>query len=185
MFHLPVNFAKCLKNEGGKDVLVTGEYTVSPIDGQQVDLLVTDSRRHVLSSVKNVEKGRFSFVIETDDLFEMCFSSKGKVYSRDVAHTVEVVLKRGLEAKSDDELAKVEKLKPLEADILYAEKLAQSIVDEFVTMKAREEALTNTNESTLNRVFYLGIFNVIWLILTTASQLKYLHNYFKSKKLVE
>uniref|UniRef100_A0A146KQ93 Transmembrane emp24 domain-containing protein bai n=1 Tax=Lygus hesperus TaxID=30085 RepID=A0A146KQ93_LYGHE len=185
MFHLPVNLVKCLKNEGGKNALVVGEFNVSEVDGQQVDLLITDPRRHVLVSLKKISTGRFTFVMETDELFEMCFTSKGSVYNRDAAHSIELSLKRGVEARKDDELAIAEKLKPLETDIVYAEKLAESIVEEFVTMKAREQALTDTNESTLDRVLYLGIFNVLWLIMAVATQLKYLHSYFKSKKLVE
>ncbi|KAF6206692.1 hypothetical protein GE061_017928 [Apolygus lucorum] len=173
------------RDHGGKNALVVGEFNVSEVDGQQVDLLITDPRRHVLVSLKKISTGRFTFVMETDELFEMCFTSKGSVYNRDAAHSVELSLKRGVEARKDDELAIAEKLKPLETDIVYAEKLAESIVEEFVTMKARERALTDTNESTLDRVLYLGIFNVLWLIVAVASQLKYLHNYFKSKKLVE
>ncbi|CAB0012669.1 unnamed protein product [Nesidiocoris tenuis] len=185
MFNLPVSLVKCIKNEGGKGALVVGVYNVTQIDGQQVDILVTDSKRHVLASPKNVEKGRFTFVTETEDLFEVCFTSRGRVFNRDVSHTVEMILKRGVEARSHDELAKAEKLKPLEKDIVYAEQLAESVVHEFGRMKAREEVLSDTNESTLNRVLYLGIFNVIWLVFTTACQLKYLHSYFKAKRLVE
>lgn len=211
MFNLPVSLVKCIKNEGGKGALVVGVYNVTQIDGQQVDILVTDSKRHVLASPKNVEKGRFTFVTETEDLFEVlsahfcncscltcermgvhytplfqvCFTSRGRVFNRDASHTVEMILKRGVEARSHDELAKAEKLKPLEKDIVYAEQLAESVVHEFGRMKAREEVLSDTNESTLNRVLYLGIFNVIWLVFTTACQLKYLHSYFKAKRLVE
>lgn len=83
------------------------------------------------------------------------------------------------------DLGKAEKLKPLEADIVFAEHLADSIVVEFVRMREREEHLSNTNESTLDRVLFFGIFNTLWLIVTTAAQLKYLHSYFKSKKLVD
>lgn len=99
MFHLPVSTVKCLKSEGGRNVLVVGHYNVTPVEGQTTDILVTDSRRHVLANLKGVEKGKFSLVMENDDVFEMCFSSKGGVYRRDLSHAVEIVLKRGPEAK--------------------------------------------------------------------------------------
>lgn len=40
MFKLPVNSEKCLKEEIHKDVLVKGEYEVSPVVGVKVDLKV-------------------------------------------------------------------------------------------------------------------------------------------------
>ena len=40
MFHLSPNQKKCLKEEIHKDVLVTGEYTLSEAVGQKTDLEV-------------------------------------------------------------------------------------------------------------------------------------------------
>lgn len=47
-FHLQPNTKRCLKEEMRKDVLVTGEYELSPAPGQRTDLSVSD--RQSLSS---------------------------------------------------------------------------------------------------------------------------------------
>ena len=47
---------KCLREEIHKDVLVTGEFDVTEIPGQKVDLMVTDTTGHHLLSRENTDK---------------------------------------------------------------------------------------------------------------------------------
>ena len=58
---------------------------------------------------------------------------------------MQLSLKHGVEAKSYDELAKAEKLKPLEVELRRLEDLSKSIVDDFAYMRAREEEMRDTN----------------------------------------
>ena len=65
------------------------------------------------------------------------------------------------------------------------EDLSESIVNDFAYMRAREEEMRDTNESTNSRVFYFSIFSMICLLGLAVAQVLYLKKYFKSKKLIE
>lgn len=62
----------------------------------------------------------------------------------------EVVLnmKHGVEAKNYEDLAKAEKLKPLEVELRRLEDLSDSIVNDFAYMRQREEEMRSTNGKT-------------------------------------
>ena len=50
-----------------------------------------------------------------------------------------------MEAKNYEDLAKAEKLKPLEVELRRLEDLSDSIVQDFVYMRQREEEMRDTN----------------------------------------
>lgn len=54
-------------------------------------------------------------------------------------------LKRGVEAKNYEDLAKAEKLKPMEVELRRLEDLSESIVQDFAYMRTREEEMRSTN----------------------------------------
>lgn len=54
-------------------------------------------------------------------------------------------LKHGVEAKNYDDLAKAEKLKPMEVELRRLEDLSESIVQDFAYMRQREEEMRSTN----------------------------------------
>lgn len=176
---------KCLKEEVHKNVLVTGEYEIQD-NGQKTDLTVTDSRGHVLYNKEDATKGRFAFTTEEYDMFEVCFVSKPAAGGA-VAPPREVYLdlKHGIETKNYEELAKAEKLKPLEVELRRLEDLSKSIVDDFAYMRSREEQMRDTNESTHSRVMYFSLFSMLCLLCLATWQVLYLRKYFKAKKLIE
>jgi len=184
-FHLASNQRKCLKEEIHKNVLVTGEYDAQE-NGQRADLSVTDSRGHILYSKEDAIKGRFAFTTEEYDMFEVCFTSKAP-QGGGVAPDREVYLdvKHGIEAKNYEDIAKAEKLKPLEVELRRLEDLSKSIVDDFAYMRSREEQMRDTNESTHSRVMYFSLFSMLCLLGLATWQVLYLRRYFKSKKLIE
>ena len=98
---------------------------------------------------------------------------------------VNLVLKHGVEAKNYEDLAKAEKLKPLEVELRRLEDLSESIVQDFAYMRKREEEMRSTNESTNARVLYLSIFSMLCLLALATWQVLYLRRYFKSKKLID
>merc|ERR1719187_1373705 len=111
---------------------------------------------------------------------------EGNGFSRDAkAHEIKIDVKKGIEAKNYDEQAKTEKLKPLEVELRRLEDLSDSIVNDFMHMKTREEQMRNTNESTNSRVLYFSIFSMCCLIGLATWQVLYLRKFFKSKKLIE
>ncbi|XP_073443719.1 transmembrane emp24 domain-containing protein 10 [Dendrobates tinctorius] len=186
-FQLPPNGRKCLREEIHKDVLVTGEYDISePHGGGQVRLKITDSSNHILYSKEEATKGKFAFTTEEYDMFEVCFESKHPAGAgRAPDQMVVLNMKHGVEAKNYEEIAKVEKLKPLEVELRRLEDLSESIVNDFAYMKKREEEMRDTNESTNVRVLYFSIFSMCCLMGLATWQVFYLRRFFKAKKLIE
>ncbi|GFS19147.1 transmembrane emp24 domain-containing protein 10 [Elysia marginata] len=82
-------------------------------------------------------------------------------------------------------MARSEKLKPLEVELRRLEDLSKSIVDDFAYMRAREEQMRDTNESTHSRVMYFSLFSMLCLLGLATWQVLYLRRYFKAKKLIE
>lgn len=186
MFHVSPNQRKCLKEEIHKDVLVTGEYTLSDGPGQRTDLSVTDSKGESFYQKQDVSKGKFAFTTHEYDMFEICFhshSSPGVSHAAD--REVFINVKRGVEAKNYADIAKAEKLKPMEVELKKLEDLSESIVNDFAYMRKREEEMRDTNESTHSRVLYFSIFSMLCLLGLATWQVLYLRRYFKSKKLIE
>lgn len=186
MFKLGANQRKCLKEEIHKDVLVTADYELSAIPGVKVNLRVIDSKGHILYQKEEATKGKFAFTTEEYDMFQVCFESQGRPASgHSSEHEVYLSMKHGVEAKNYQDIAKAEKLKPLEVELKKLEDLSESIVNDFAYMRAREEEMRDTNESTHSRVLYFSVFSMLCLLGLATWQVLYLRKFFKSKKLIE
>ncbi|XP_013397521.1 transmembrane emp24 domain-containing protein 10 [Lingula anatina] len=184
-FHLPINQKKCLKEEIHKNVLVTGIYDLTEAPGQRTKLVVVDSRGHILYQKDDASKGKFAFTTEDYDMFEVCFETKLPMGTHAPDREVTIDVKTGVEAKNYEALAKAEKLKPLEVELRKLEDLSEAIVNDFAYMRAREEEMRDTNESTHSRVLYFSIFSMCCLLGLASWQVLYLRRYFKAKKLIE
>lgn len=185
MFHLEPNNRKCLKEEITKGVLVSGEYDVPRQAGQVVDLIVVDNNGHHFYNKENAENGKFAFTTDSYNVYEICFISRVPANVRGIRQEISLTVKHGPEAKSYDELAKANKLGPLEVELKRLEDLSLSIVQDFAYMRTREEEMRDTNESTNSRVLYFSIFSMCCLLGLATWQVLYLRKYFKSKKLIE
>ncbi|XP_028162049.1 transmembrane emp24 domain-containing protein bai [Ostrinia nubilalis] len=185
MWSLAPNTQKCLKEELHAKVLVAGEYEVTEVAGQQVDYIIRDSKGHILSQKDTITKGKFSFVTETYDTFEVCFKSKVPPERRGVSQDVTLDIKIGIEAKNYEGIAEAAKLKPMELELKRLEDLSEAIVQDFTLMRKAEEEMRDTNESTNNRVLFFSIFSMVCLLGLATWQVLYLRRYFKAKKLIE
>uniref|UniRef100_UPI0035901130 transmembrane emp24 domain-containing protein 10 n=1 Tax=Myxine glutinosa TaxID=7769 RepID=UPI0035901130 len=185
-FYLGANTKKCLKEEIHKGVLVTGEYDISEQANSKVDLRIIDSSGHILFLKEEASKGKFSFTTDDYDMFEICFHGKTPFGSSHGADQhITLTTKRGVEAKNYEDIAKARKLKPLEVELTRLEDLSESIVNDFAYMKAREEEMRDTNESTNSRVLYFSVFSMFCLVGLATWQVLYLRRFFKAKKLIE
>jgi len=186
MFYLEANARKCLAEEIRQNILVTGEFEVSEMAGQQVNMMVTDTSGHHLVNRENIEKeGKFAFTTDKDDIFEICFISRVPSNVRGSRQEVFLATKHGVEAKNYENLGDAAKLKPLEVELKRLEDMSESIVQDFAFMRRREEEMRDTNESTNSRVLYFSIFSMCCLLGLATWQVLYLRKYFKSKKLIE
>jgi len=185
MFHLQPSGQKCLREEIHKDVLVSGDFEITEIPGQTVDLHVIDSKGGTLWKKEHAEKGRFTFTTDEYEVYEICFSSKIPHGSHGFPQEVYLNTKHGVEAKSYEGLDEAAKLKPLEVELKRLEDLSESIVKDFSFMRVREEEMRDTNESTNARVLYFSVFSMLCLLGLATWQVIYLRSFFKSKKLIE
>jgi len=189
MFYLQPHFRKCLKEEIHKNILVKGEYELTAFPGQATKLEVLDSRNHILYTKDDATKGKFAFTTDEYDVFNICFETKLQHQvppGQEIPFKeVNLEVKHGVEAKDYENLAKVEKLKPLEIELRRLEDISQDIVTDFTFMKAREEEMRTTNESTNSKVLYFSLFSMCCLVGLACWQVLYLRRYFKAKKLIE
>eukprot|EP00048_Salpingoeca_helianthica_P014999 m.224565 g.224565 ORF g.224565 m.224565 type:complete len:208 (-) comp16498_c0_seq1:125-748(-) len=186
-FHLPVSTRKCLQEDVHKDVLVVGNYEVEASDLTLITLDVTDSRGHPVYRKEDAVKGKFAFTSDDYDVFNICFGSdalEGAVVPDDHTRLVKLTVKSGVDAKSYTELAKAEKLKPMEVELKKLEDLAEAALQEFARMKQREAEHRDTNESTNQRLLHFSVFSMVCLFALAAIQVVYLKRYFKQKKLI-
>lgn len=183
-FTLPPGQEKCLREEVHKDVLVTGEYRLSEAPNQKTHLTVTDSTGHVLYKKEEATKGKFAFTTDDYDMYKVCVESEGQA-GGGVDREVFLNVKHGVEAKNYEDLAKAEKLKPMEVELKRLEDLADAVVNDFAYMRQREQEMRDTNESTYSRVLYFSIFSILCLFGLATWQLFYLRRFFIAKKLIE
>ena len=66
-------------------------------------------------------------------------------YSAGLKRRVQLEIKTGVDAKDYTEIAKVEHLKPIELELRKMEDTVSTIHAEMLYMRAREEAMRNTN----------------------------------------
>jgi len=187
-FKLTPENTRCIKEEAHKDVLVVGEFEIANLEtSQEVDITVKDTKEHLLFSKEKAEKGKFAFTLDDYDMFSICFTSKRLPNSKTPPIDLEIKLsvKRGIEAKSYSDIAKAEKLKPMELELKKLEDLAEAIVSDFAYMKSREKMMRDTNESTNSRVLWFSIFSMAVLLGLALWQVFYLKRFFKAKKLIE
>ncbi|XP_030037929.1 transmembrane emp24 domain-containing protein bai isoform X1 [Manduca sexta] len=188
MWSLAPNTQKCLKEELHANVLVAGDYEVTEVAGQRIDYIIRDSKGHILSQKDSITKGKFSFVTDTYDNFEVCFISRVPPERRGVSQDVTLDIKIGIEAKNYEGnpwIGEAAKLKPVEMELKRLEDLSEAIVQDFTMMRKREEEMRDTNESTNNRVLFFSIFSMVCLLGLATWQVLYLRRYFKAKKLIE
>jgi len=82
------------------------------------------------------------------------------------------------------EIAKTEKLKPVEIELRKLEGIVEKIVEDMEKIKQKEIDLRNTNESTNERVHWFSLWSIAFLICLGLWQLYYLRKFFQTKKLI-
>ncbi|OXU17745.1 transmembrane emp24 domain-containing protein bai isoform X2 [Nasonia vitripennis] len=188
MWYMEPNTQKCLKEEIQGNVLVNGEYEVSEVPGQKINFLTRDSKGHILAQKDDIQQGKlskFSFVTETYDTFEICFTSHVSPHERGMRQEVSLNVKKGIEAKSYEGIGEAAKLKPIEVELKRLEDLSEAIVQDFARMRKNEEEMRDTNEATNSRVLYFSIFSMLCLLSLATWQVFYLRRFFRAKKLIE
>lgn len=97
---------------------------------------------------------------------------------------VELDVEIGADARDWSSIQAQEKLKPVETDLRRIEEMVSDIVTEMEYLRAREQRLRDTNESTNERVKWFAFGTMGMLVGLGAWQVVYLRAYFRSKHLI-
>ncbi|KAI7898526.1 emp24/gp25L/p24 family/GOLD-domain-containing protein [Cokeromyces recurvatus] len=142
---------KCLSQYVSKDTLILATVNVGEGYNQRVELEITDTseNRNVYIKKSNVNgELRNAFTTIDDGEVMVCFTNvlddgfqEGSQYRR----TIELQFSVGAEATDFKNMAKAEKLTPLELELRKLETVVKEIVDEMNYLKRREARMRDTN----------------------------------------
>ncbi|SCU91936.1 LAFA_0F06810g1_1 [Lachancea sp. 'fantastica'] len=154
-------------------------------DGQVLNLVVRDTVGHEYRRMKNIAGPvKVAFTASSSAAFDVCLENQLESRGRTLSRKVEIDIESGSEARDWSQIQSLEKLKPVEVELRRIEELTDEIVDELAYLKAREERLRDTNESTNRRVRNFSVLMICVLLGLGAWQINYLHNYFKAKHII-
>jgi putative sterol carrier protein len=132
-----------------------------------------------------VGENRYVFTSHADSAFDVCFENvyTGAAKTTNPRH-VELDIDIGADAKDWNAISAGEKLKPVEAELRRIEEVVGEIVTEMDYLRAREQKLRDTNESTNERVKWFALGTMGMLVALGTWQVIYLRAYFRSKHLI-
>jgi hypothetical protein len=132
-----------------------------------------------------VGENRYAFTSHADSAFDVCFENTYSGSNRGGApRHVELDIDIGADAKDWNAVAASDKLKPVEAELRRIEETVGEIVTEMDYLRAREQKLRDTNESTNERVKWFALGTMGMLVGLGGWQVVYLRAYFRSKHLI-
>ncbi|EFE42330.1 hypothetical protein TRV_02935 [Trichophyton verrucosum HKI 0517] len=175
---------RCIRNFVARDQLVVVTATVSGSkgDGQVVNMHIKSSLGDDYAKPKDIAgEIRQMFTASADSSFDVCFSNvlSGRHAGPNPSRQVELSIDIGADARDWDAIKVQEKLKPVEADLRRLEAMITEIVAEMDFMRAREQKLRDTNESTNERVKWFAFGTMGMLIGLGVWQVVYLRAYFR------
>ncbi|KAI0108258.1 emp24/gp25L/p24 family/GOLD-domain-containing protein [Daldinia grandis] len=179
---------RCIRNFVAKDTLVVVTATVggSKGDGMIVNMHIVDNVGNEYGKPKDiVGEQRTVFTSHADAAFDVCFENM-MTHTRmnNPSRHIELDIDIGADAKDWSAIQATEKLKPVETDLRRIEETIADIVREMEYLRAREQKLRDTNESTNTRVKWFGIGTTMLLVALWGWQIMYLRAYFRSKHLI-
>ncbi|KAE8417001.1 WD40 repeat-like protein [Aspergillus pseudocaelatus] len=187
-FDLPAVSGKnerCIRNFVFKDqlVVVTAIVSGQKGDGQKVNMHIKDALGNDHGRPRDVVgETRQTFTSSEDTAFDVCFENKleGRSGVANPYRSIELDVDIGADARDWSSIQDHEKLKPLETDLRRIEEMVQEIVSEMEYLRAREQKLRDTNESTNERVKWFAFGTMGMLIGLGVWQVIYLRAYFSS-----
>ncbi|KAL4771521.1 WD40-repeat-containing domain protein [Aspergillus nidulans var. acristatus] len=175
---------RCIRNFVLKDQLVVVTAIVSGErgDGQMVNMHIKDSMGNDHGRPKDVVgETRQAFTSAGDTTFDVCFENT-LVSRRGISNphrSIELDVDIGADARDWSSIQAQEKLKPIETDLRRIEEIVAEVVSEMEYLRAREQKLRDTNESTNERVKWFAFGTMGMLVGLGVWQVIYLRAYFR------
>lgn len=178
----------CIRDFVGQNQLVVLNLKSSGYqgDGQRLMVTVVDTMGNQFAKKNDIVKDtRISFTTHESTAVDICFSNvMVREGSPHMSREIELDVESGAGARDWNALQAAEKLKPAEVDLQKIHELTREINYELHYLKAREERMRNTNESTNDRVKYFSILVIVALVGLGVWQILYLRHYFKVKHII-
>ncbi|SCW02806.1 LAFE_0F14686g1_1 [Lachancea fermentati] len=169
----------------GQLVVVNIDTDGSVGDGQVLSMVIRDSVGNEHRRTKDFAgEIRVAFSAPSSAAFDVCFENLLQIKGRSLSRSIELDIESGSEARDWNMIQATEKLKPIEVELRRIEEMTDEIVDELNYLKAREERLRDTNESTNRRVRNFSLLVIFVLVCLGAWQINYLRNYFKARHII-
>lgn len=157
-------------------------------DGQKLQMTVYDTLGNQFHKKNDISKDvRVSFTTHEAAAIDICLSNfldKDRKQRTYLSRHVELDVESGASARDWNVLQTEEKLRPAELELKKIEEMTREITDELKYLKAREERMRDTNESTNSRVKWFSVLIVLLLIGLGVWQIQYLRHYFKVKHII-
>ncbi|KAL5335851.1 WD40-repeat-containing domain protein [Aspergillus crustosus] len=175
---------RCIRNFVLQDQLVVVTAIVSGErgDGQMVNMHIKDALGNDHGRPKDVVgETRQAFTSAGDTTFDVCFEDM-LVSRRGIANpyrSIELDVDIGADARDWSSIQAQEKLKPVETDLRRIEEIVSEVVNEMEYLRAREQKLRDTNESTNERVKWFAFGTMGMLVGLGVWQVIYLRAYFR------
>lgn len=180
----------CIWNYALRDTLAIISINVVPRDestasAQSIDVKVIDRTHHnVYLNKKNLtDETRLAINTHHDADLGVCLSNHGK---RDhLLSDIDLDVQLGGEAIDYNAIANQESLSGMETELRKLAEIADEILDEMEYMKLREQRLSTTNKSTLQRVHGFSWMLLFFVVGLGVFQVYHLRNFFKRKYLID
>lgn len=157
-------------------------------DGQRLQLTIIDTLGNQFHKKNDINKEvRASFTTHEAAAIDICLTNfldqnlRQRTY---LSRHVELGVESGASARDWNILQTVEKLRPAEIELKRIEEMTREISDDLQYLKAREERMRDTNESTNARVKWFSVLIILSLVTLGVWQIQYLRHYFKVKHII-
>ncbi|KAF9365515.1 vesicle coat component [Mortierella sp. NVP85] len=182
----------CVSHYVDEETQVVIKVKAGPGSHQKVSLEVEDSSVHQNQLFRKdsltEEFQRIAFLNKEASDVVACFTNTlAKNYKPDARYSrmIDVDFEIGAEAIDYVKMAEQEKLKPMEVELRKLEDQVGEILRNMEHLKAREERMRNTNESTNERVKWFSTLTMCVLVVLGLWQIFYLKRFFRKKRLID
>ncbi|KAI9227092.1 MAG: endoplasmic reticulum vesicle protein 25 [Piptocephalis tieghemiana] len=180
---------KCFDQWIPRNTLVMVSLKAQEVQNQRVDFAIVDKSEAVNEYAKkrDIKDDKIAFTTQAHAEVSFCVQNHladGIEPNVQFRRWIELHVDVGADAVDYTEVAKAEKLKPLEAELRHLEAQANEIVEELEFLQRRERKFRDTNESTNERVQFFSFISTFTLVALGVWQVIYLRKFFQSKKLI-
>eukprot|EP00747_Dinoflagellata_sp_TGD_P165359 gnl/TRDRNA2_/TRDRNA2_186523_c0_seq1.p1 gnl/TRDRNA2_/TRDRNA2_186523_c0~~gnl/TRDRNA2_/TRDRNA2_186523_c0_seq1.p1 ORF type:complete len:199 (-),score=39.22 gnl/TRDRNA2_/TRDRNA2_186523_c0_seq1:133-729(-) len=167
---------KCYGEQAAKGELLVCEFVA--VDKKKVSVNVMSPHSSIFSDHER-ERIKTAFTTSEAGPHWMCVTN-----DEATAVEVKITVLAGPQAKDYSKIAKKEHLEDTQVALRRVEESLRNYHNNVLYIRAREERMRQTNDSTAFRVIGFCLFNVVLMICVGGWQMLYFKRFFRSKKII-